>query len=96
MTEIDEIAIMDEKNQYTPEFIRLLKDYYLNLLIYNFPTPDSRLPTANFQLLFFHIVLQVLKLHSQFSIFSNRCPGNDIRSAVDSGSRTYLISCSPK
>jgi tRNA1Val (adenine37-N6)-methyltransferase len=31
MTEIEEIAIMDEMNRYTPEFERLLKDYYLNL-----------------------------------------------------------------
>ena len=30
-TEFDEISIWDEQQQYTPEFIRLLKDYYLHL-----------------------------------------------------------------
>jgi tRNA1Val (adenine37-N6)-methyltransferase len=30
-TEIDEISICDEKQQYTPEFVNLLKDYYLHL-----------------------------------------------------------------
>lgn len=30
-TKFDEISVWDEKQQYTPEFIELLKDYYLNL-----------------------------------------------------------------
>jgi tRNA1Val (adenine37-N6)-methyltransferase len=30
-TMVDEMAITDEKGQYTPEFVNLLKDYYLNL-----------------------------------------------------------------
>jgi tRNA1Val (adenine37-N6)-methyltransferase len=30
-TSFDEIAIMNEGNEYTPEFVQLLKDYYLYL-----------------------------------------------------------------
>jgi len=30
-TEIEEISIWDDTQQYTPEFISLLKDYYLYL-----------------------------------------------------------------
>jgi tRNA1Val (adenine37-N6)-methyltransferase len=30
-TEFDEISIWDEKQQYTDEFVNLLKDYYLYL-----------------------------------------------------------------
>lgn len=30
-TEFDEMSIWDEEQQYTPEFVRLLKDYYLHL-----------------------------------------------------------------
>ena len=30
-TEFDEISIWDEKQEYTPEFVSLLKDYYLHL-----------------------------------------------------------------
>jgi len=30
-TEFDEISIWDERKQYTEEFIRLLRDYYLHL-----------------------------------------------------------------
>jgi tRNA1Val (adenine37-N6)-methyltransferase len=30
-TELDELSIWDEKQQYTNEFVGLLKDYYLHL-----------------------------------------------------------------
>ncbi len=30
-TEIEEISVWDEKQEYTPAFVELLKDYYLNL-----------------------------------------------------------------
>jgi hypothetical protein len=30
-TMIDEISIRDDKDAYTPDFVQLLKDYYLHL-----------------------------------------------------------------